>query len=145
MNPRGLPLTVYYAIGFEYWANPSKPEEGFITWQTDGKPSIRMGASAVGPDQGTDGSGVSQRRIPEEPMVRLILLSRNSSDFDILRFSRSFLTWVSRVIGKRSIYRRWFSLQSTWSITFGYTNGKVKQTSDVILLITLPRSILLIT
>lgn len=57
--------------GFEYWANPSKPEEGFITWQTDGQPSVRMGASAVGADQGADGSGVSKRLIPEEPMVRL--------------------------------------------------------------------------
>lgn len=29
-----------------------------------------MGASAVGPDQGTGGSGVGQRLISEEPMVR---------------------------------------------------------------------------
>ena len=29
-----------------------------------------MGAGAVGPDQGTGGSGVGQRLISEEPMVR---------------------------------------------------------------------------
>jgi hypothetical protein len=37
----------------------------------DGKETTRMGATAVGPDQATDGSGVGQRLIPEEPMVRL--------------------------------------------------------------------------
>lgn len=57
-------------IGFEYWADPSAPTDGFITWQVDGKPSIRVGASAVGPDtDATTGSGVGQRLIPEEPMV----------------------------------------------------------------------------
>lgn len=60
----------FKTLGFEYWANPKNRGEGFITWQTDGKPSVRMGASAMGPDQGTDGSQVSQRLIPEEPMVR---------------------------------------------------------------------------
>ena len=54
--------------GFEYWANPSNRGEGFITWQTAGQPSVRMGAGAVAPDQGTGGSGVGQRLIPEEPM-----------------------------------------------------------------------------
>ena len=54
--------------GFEYWANPSNRDEGFITWQTDGQPSVRMGATAVGPDQNFGGSGVGRRLIPEEPM-----------------------------------------------------------------------------
>jgi hypothetical protein len=57
-------------IGFEYWANPSNPSEGYISWMVDGKQTTRMGATAVGPDQGTGGSGVGQRLIPEEPMVR---------------------------------------------------------------------------
>jgi hypothetical protein len=34
----------------------------------DDEPSVRMGAAAVGADQGTDGSGVGPRLIPEGPM-----------------------------------------------------------------------------
>jgi len=34
----------------------------------DGNPTHRVGAAAVGPDQGSGGSGVGQRLIPEEPM-----------------------------------------------------------------------------
>lgn len=55
-------------LGFEYWANPSNVEEGFVTWQVDGSQTHRMWAKAVGPDNGPDGSGVGQRLIPEEPM-----------------------------------------------------------------------------
>ena len=57
----------FKTLGFEYWANPKNRDEGFITWQSNGQPSVRMGASAVGPDPETE---VSQRLIPEEPMVR---------------------------------------------------------------------------
>jgi hypothetical protein len=56
--------------GFEYWANPKARDEGFITWYSDNKPSARMGASAMGPDSGVNSTGVSQRIVPEEPMVR---------------------------------------------------------------------------
>ncbi|KAI0047870.1 glycoside hydrolase family 16 protein [Auriscalpium vulgare] len=58
----------FYTFGFEYFADPKNREAGYITWQMDGQPTVRMGATAVGPDQGTDGSGVGQRLIPEEPM-----------------------------------------------------------------------------
>jgi Beta-glucan synthesis-associated protein SKN1/KRE6/Sbg1 len=54
--------------GFEYWANPSNPPEGFITWMVDDQESARLGAASVGPDQGPNGTGVGQRLIPEEPM-----------------------------------------------------------------------------
>ena len=38
----------------------------------NGSPTARMGASAVGPDQDpTVGSGVRQRIIPVEPLVRV--------------------------------------------------------------------------
>lgn len=66
------PFILY--VGFEYWTDPDHPEEGFITWQSDGQPSYRMGAAAVGPDTGPDGAQVGQRRIPEEPMVRTSVL-----------------------------------------------------------------------
>lgn len=62
--------TGFFFSGFEYWANPKNPDEGFITWQTEGKPRVTMGASAVGADQGVGGSMISKRLIPEEPMVR---------------------------------------------------------------------------
>jgi beta-glucanase (GH16 family) len=61
-------------VGFEYWANPSNQGEGYITWQVDGKQSHRVGASAVGPDQGPDGTGVGPRLIPEEPMSIILNL-----------------------------------------------------------------------
>ena len=60
---------VFTKFGFEYWAEPSAPENGFITWMVDGNPSHRLGADAVGPDQGADGSDVGRRLVPEEPMV----------------------------------------------------------------------------
>ena len=60
---------VFTKFGFEYWAEPSAPEQGFITWMVNGNPSHRIGADAMGPDQGPDGSGVGRRLIPEEPMV----------------------------------------------------------------------------
>ncbi|KAF8339434.1 beta-glucan synthesis-associated [Amanita rubescens] len=59
---------VFHTMGFEYWADPSDRPNNFITWQVDGSPSYRLGASAVGPDTGTGGTGVGQRLIPEEPM-----------------------------------------------------------------------------
>jgi len=61
-------------VGFEYFAQPSSPQDGFITWQMGGQPTVRMGATSVGPDP--DGSGVGQRLIPEEPMVRCYARSR---------------------------------------------------------------------
>ena len=60
---------VFTKFGFEHWADPSARENGFITWMVDGNPSHRIGAGAVGPDKGPDGSGVGPRLIPEEPMV----------------------------------------------------------------------------
>jgi hypothetical protein len=48
---------------------------GFITWQSDGQQTIRLGATAVWPDTDpTVGSGVDQWLIPEEPMVNLFPL-----------------------------------------------------------------------
>jgi len=55
--------------GFEYVANPKLRSDGYIIWDMDNKPTVRMGAGAVGPDQRPDGSGVDQRLISEEPMV----------------------------------------------------------------------------
>ncbi|KAF8213898.1 beta-glucan synthesis-associated [Mycena galopus ATCC 62051] len=67
----GQQLVTY---GFEYWSDPTDPTTGFIEWQVDGQPSARMGAAAVGPDQGPTGSGVGQRLIPVEPMSIILNL-----------------------------------------------------------------------
>jgi len=78
----GQQLTTF---GFEYWANPKNPDEGFITWQMDGKPTARLGATAVGADQGPGGSGVSRRLISEEPMSVILNLgmSQNWQNIDL--------------------------------------------------------------
>ncbi|KAF8837220.1 glycoside hydrolase family 16 protein [Paxillus ammoniavirescens] len=58
----------FTTFGFEYWSDPNDPSAGSITWQTAGVPAARVGAGALGPDQGTNGTGVSQRLISLEPM-----------------------------------------------------------------------------
>ena len=60
--------------GFEYWSDPNNRQNGYINWQVDGKQTSSLYAPAVGPDQGTGGSGVGQRLIPEEPMALILNL-----------------------------------------------------------------------
>ncbi|KAI1798328.1 beta-glucan synthesis-associated [Ganoderma leucocontextum] len=69
----------FKTLGFEYWANPSNRNEGFITWQSNGQPTYRVGATAMGPDQGSDGSQVGARLIPEEPMSIILNLGISSN------------------------------------------------------------------
>lgn len=72
-------------FGFEYWANPSNPSEGFITWMSNGQPTQRLSAAAMAADQGPTGSQVSQRLIPEEPMSIIMNLgvSANWQNIDL--------------------------------------------------------------
>lgn len=58
----------FTTLGFEYWSDPSNPSDGYITWQTAGVESARVGAAALGPDPLPAGTGVSQRLISVEPM-----------------------------------------------------------------------------
>ncbi|KDQ52324.1 glycoside hydrolase family 16 protein [Jaapia argillacea MUCL 33604] len=69
----------FKTLGVEYFADPSKRDEGFITWQSNGKATVRVGAGAVGPDQGPEGSMVGQRLIPEEPMSIILNLGISSN------------------------------------------------------------------
>ncbi|KAG6811656.1 hypothetical protein H0H92_006418 [Tricholoma furcatifolium] len=75
----------FTTMGFEYWSDPSNPSDGYITWQSDGVQSHRMGAAAVASDQGPTGSGVSQRLIPVEPMsiVMNLGISPNWQNIDL--------------------------------------------------------------
>ncbi|KAG0701829.1 beta-glucan synthesis-associated [Suillus ampliporus] len=58
----------FTTLGFEYWSDPSNPSDGYITWQSAGVQSARLGAGALGPDPLPNGTGVSQRLISVEPM-----------------------------------------------------------------------------
>lgn len=95
----------YYTFGFEYWADPSNRDQGFITWQSAGQQTLRVGANAVADDPLPDGSGVSRRLIPEEPMVS-ITCSKNvdstSYTYCSLLVSPSFSTLPSRPHSKLS-------------------------------------------
>lgn len=92
---------VFTTLGFEYWTNPSNPSDGFITWQTAGSPTVRMGASAMGPDTGNNGSQVGQRLVPEEPMSIVLNLGISSNwqtiDLTTMEFPAEMLVDYVRV------------------------------------------------
>ncbi|KAJ7594701.1 beta-glucan synthesis-associated [Mycena floridula] len=99
----------FVKYGFEYWGDPSKPGDGYIQWMVDGKPSNRMGASAVGPDpiespSGVPGSGVGQRLIPVEPMSIILNLGLSNNwqalDLPTMTFPTEMLVDYVRVYQK---------------------------------------------
>ena len=59
----------YATYGYEYWSNPSHRGDGYITWFSEGKQTWKVTHNAVGADST---ARISERIIPEEPMVRLI-------------------------------------------------------------------------
>ncbi|GLB41258.1 putative glycoside hydrolase family 16 protein [Lyophyllum shimeji] len=95
----------FTTFGFETWANPKNVQEGYITWQVDGRQSHRLGATAVVPDQGPGGSGVGQRLIPEEPMSIIFNLGMSQSwqkvELPTLIFPAEFLIDYVRVYQRR--------------------------------------------
>jgi hypothetical protein len=58
----------YAPYGFEWWSNPAHRDQGTITWYSNNVNTWTMTSGSIGPDQTTL---VSQRLIPEEPMVSL--------------------------------------------------------------------------
>lgn len=56
----------YAPYAYEWWSNPSNRQEGYITWFSESAKTWTMTSATIGPDST---SGVSQRLIPEEPMV----------------------------------------------------------------------------
>lgn len=67
--------------GFEYWADQNDRAAGVITWQADGQQTQKITAGAVGPDPLPNGTGVSQRLIPEEPMSIVLNLGISRACF----------------------------------------------------------------
>ncbi|CAD6920038.1 unnamed protein product [Tilletia controversa] len=75
----------YGTYGVE-WIPHYRDEDPYVTWMTDGQPSWRLDAGAVGPD---DAAEIGQRLIPPEPVIIFNLgMSKGFSDvdFDNLKF-----------------------------------------------------------
>lgn len=58
----------YASYGYEWWSDPNHRDQGYVTWYSQGVEAWTMTAASIGPDPITE---VSQRLIPEEPMVSL--------------------------------------------------------------------------
>ncbi|KAF9259315.1 SKN1-domain-containing protein [Marasmius fiardii PR-910] len=90
-----------FLLGFEYFANPNNRNEGFITWQVDGKPSVKQLPQAMGPDKGPGGMGAGQRLIPEEPMSIILNLGMSlgwaTPQFETLSFPAEMMFDYIRV------------------------------------------------
>ena len=56
----------YAPYGFEYWSDQNNPQDGYITWYSNGQPTWQMTAATIGPNSLSE---VSQRLISVEPMV----------------------------------------------------------------------------
>lgn len=56
----------FTTYGYELWSDPTKREDGYITFYNMGVPSWTVTAATVGADPVT---GIGPRLIPEEPMV----------------------------------------------------------------------------
>jgi hypothetical protein len=79
----------YASYGFEWWSNPNKRSEGYVTWFSGGKQTWTATSASIGPD---DTMNIGQRLISEEPHVssahnqfRIILLTsfHSSTSFSI--------------------------------------------------------------
>jgi len=83
-----------------------RPAGGFITWQSAGQQTVRLGAAAVGPD--TDpvvGTGVGQRLIPVEPMSIVLNLGISAGwqtiDLTTMEFPAEMLIDYVRVYQRK--------------------------------------------
>ena len=63
--------SAYTTYGYEYWSNPSRREEGYITWYSEGQQTWKVTPDTVGADST---ARISERLIPEEPMVGFSLI-----------------------------------------------------------------------
>lgn len=51
---------------YEYWSDPDNRDDGYITWFSNNQKTWTVTSATVGPMEAVN---VSQRLIPEEPMV----------------------------------------------------------------------------
>jgi beta-glucanase (GH16 family) len=73
----------FAVYGVEWVSNTQDRNDAYIEWTTLGKPSWRMEASAVGPD---DKVGIGQRLVSEEPMALIFNLGM-SNNFETVDFN----------------------------------------------------------
>ncbi|KAF8158292.1 glycoside hydrolase family 16 protein [Crassisporium funariophilum] len=94
----------YAAYGFEFWADPSHREDGFITWYSNNQKTWTVTAATVGPNAE---SQVQQRLIPEEPMYVILNLGMSPSfqkqDFKHLTFPVSMYIDYVRIYQRRGL------------------------------------------
>lgn len=56
----------YATYGYEWWSDPKNRDDGYITWLSQGTHAWTITSQTIGADSVSE---VSQRLIPEEPMV----------------------------------------------------------------------------
>ncbi|KAL0960926.1 hypothetical protein HGRIS_005933 [Hohenbuehelia grisea] len=88
--------TAYATYGYEWWSNPSRRSEGFITWYSNGQKTWQMTAGTVAAD---DTVKVSDRLVPEEPLYVIFNLGMapgfQRQDFKHLTFpSKMYIDYV---------------------------------------------------
>ena len=59
----------FSTFGFEWWSDPNNRQNGYVTWQAGGAVTYTAPAAML---QGDSASEISDRIMPEEPMVRLL-------------------------------------------------------------------------
>ncbi|KAF7309839.1 Beta-glucan synthesis-associated [Mycena indigotica] len=104
-----IPDTVYsdqdYGVyGYEWWSNPNKRSEGYITWVSNGTKSWTVTAAAIGKD---DVSEISARLIPEEPMYLILNLGMSpgfqAQDFQHMTFPNKMYIDYVRVYQREGV------------------------------------------
>jgi len=86
----------YAPYAYEWWSDPSKRSDGYITWFINNEKTWTITSDTVGPDPT---SQVSQRLIPEEPMYLILNLGLSSSfqrqDYKHLQFpSKMYVDYI---------------------------------------------------
>ena len=59
--------TAFAPFAYEWWSNPNQRQEGYVQWYSEGQEAWRVTYGSLAGDSTT---GISNRIIPEEPMVR---------------------------------------------------------------------------
>lgn len=95
----------YSPYAYEYWADPKKREDGYITWFTDGKPTWTVTSDSLVGDEYTT---ISSRIIPEEPMYIILNFGMAPSfqrqDWSRLKFPAKMYVDYVRVYQREGTY-----------------------------------------